>query len=257
MTGTQAEHADAQVADGYARTIEEVRDEAGAKVLVVGCMARNFGEPWASCPKLEFWSGDEAEGKEVPKSVRLVLATRFMSHASYRRLRAGSGRHAYVFNPQALGTGMIKAMLQPLVAGASEEAGPTVTAATGEEDNDVTRYRDFGRGELQSFVTANLDRDGLAQSPTLEATRLQKLAREAGYSTTVSSVRQVLYRKAAAEREEPAPVHIPPAADDDGALLKMLDDAAATISLVREAIAQRSEARRRQKEVLAQLMKDI
>lgn len=257
---------------GIAALVRGIAANQHARVLVVGGKGDNFPEPYRSHPQLVFWDSKDSEQvdrQQVPMAVKLVLVTRFIRHETMARLRAlhRDGRFEMVM--QMMGTGQIKDMLQPIVDREEPVVAPAKSLAVVPKQAPPATppapppaRKRFGRGELQSFVRANARGTGGHMD---EARRLLALAYASGYTTTENSLAQAIGQlragklgatpapKAPAAAPAPTAALAIPGPDDDVDLMRMLDDMAAAVALIRETLEKRAERRVR----LKQLLKDI
>lgn len=263
------------------RMVEGIRQNAHAKVLVVGHRGDNFPEPYRGHAQLVFWEADEADARPIPASVRMVLVTRFLGHHVYRTLADTCAKRNIVFGVKTMGTGEVKRLLLPFVAKArvpEPEDEPTKGETMADE---TTTAKKFRQGELKAFV---LDHgwDPAVKPRVAEAKRIHALATAAGYRTTVDSVAQTMAQldyahrdrertKAVLERSiadaaprqvrrprkpkaEPARAkRVPQLSEDDAELMKMLDEALAAMGLVREFLLKRATKQRQIRDLLNQL----
>ncbi len=272
---------------GYVRTIEGIRQNTHAKVLVVGHRGDNFPAPYHEHPQLLFWETDEANPDGLPAAVKMVLLTRFVNHSLYGKLADECARRNIVFCTKLMGTGEIKKLLAPLVfRGAIDEPeqAPRVTMETvvTKQEQSMEDKKKFDSGGAVRFVLEH--GDVMAMNVPVEAERLAKLANAQGFTASSKrSMENTIYiirrkqgmfsrrrRAVAAPVEKPqrgrrpkavVPEEAPPTTvlvtgrllDDDREIMRMLDDLVTAAGLIRETIAKRAERRAQVKELLAGL----
>jgi hypothetical protein len=256
-----------------ANVAENIAKQGTSRVLVAGGRGDNFPPRWREHPQLVFW---ETEGKSpsrfvVPSDVRLVLSTRFVSHAIYNAVADECAARNIYFSVKPLGTGEIKNILKPFMNGHADNE-PTADEPTTETQvaEVETATMKTASGVLKAFVLKHADLN--ATPLAKEAERVWKLAKDAGIKTTDGSIKNSMYvlrkgsglpplrpstrpnaalKKIAKTSTIGAPV-APSFAmgDDDVTIIQMLDDAAAAFALVRQTLVERASKRHQLRELL-------
>lgn len=262
------------------------------KALVVGVIGGNFTAEITNHPQIILWETEEAERREVPQAVRVVMFTRFISHHVYDVVKTACEKRGIVVGTATMGIGQIKALLRPLVDAAQKEKeilmrtehDASAAVETTTPVPPATTALAVGhtkRGVLKKFVLKHDSGKPVAE----EGPRLYQMAVAQGLPTTEASVMNRLWvlrkqqrdkaeRQAARETRRSVPkvevltkvVETPAQAlapakssglldlnEDDAIMLKNLDDAVAAIQLARELIARRSESRQALKDLLSKL----
>ncbi len=252
--------AEAERGQGVPELVRGIAANEHAQVLIVGCRGDNFPPDYHAHPQLVFWEGDWAVSKDIPQRTRLLLITKFLSHAGFARLRSQAQQRNVTFVSTAMGTGEIKTLLEPIL----EAKKKVITLAPAAGSSVPKKLKRFMRGSLQTFIKqhGNL----YAPKRVVEAKRLTALAAEQGFSTTTASVAQSMrmlvgsgktHAKAVADTTArvavvTASTQADPS-DDDTTILRMLDDVHAAIGLIREPVVKRGEKRRQLKQLLKEL----
>jgi hypothetical protein len=254
-----------------ANVAENIAKQGTSRVLVAGGRGDNFPPRWREHPQLVFW---ETEGKSpsrfvVPSDVRLVLSTRFVSHAIYNAVADECAARNIYFSVKPLGTGEIKNILKPFMNGHADNE-PTADEPTTETQvaEVETATMKTASGVLKAFVLKHADLN--ATPLAKEAERVWKLAKDAGIKTTDGSIKNSMYvlrkgsglpplrastHKRKTDRRDtvnPKPPVAPVFAmsDDDATIIQMLDDAAAAFALVRQTLVERAAKRSQLRELL-------
>ncbi|MEK7212605.1 MAG: hypothetical protein AAB686_02930 [Patescibacteria group bacterium] len=82
------------------------------KILVVGGQPKNWRDLLQE-PRMIFWSNDEADRKtSIPAGVVQVIASRFVSHTPWDKVKEIARKQGVCFSVQLMGPGEIKQLLQ-------------------------------------------------------------------------------------------------------------------------------------------------
>ncbi len=210
----------------------------------------------------------------IPKMVSLVVMTRFIRHVAMFGLKEQCKARSIMMVNQPLQTGQLKNLLRILVKDKAPQADEEKEAGMSDAiDRAIGQtVRTFGRGELAAFVAKHAD---LSRTPyVLEARRLHQLAAEEGFTTTEDSIAQSM-TQARRVLAEPEAVRVPPVVaeplaqpvpqvaqqqaaavqaavlqDDDAELVRMINDALATLELVKQTVVERAGKRAQLRELM-------
>jgi len=206
-----------QLRDELARAAAESeiarRLTAGERVLLVGAAPTNLPAALAQHAQVELWDSDGPRKRTVPAGIRIVLFTKWCGHTQHRQIREEAARDPQRFIwPELLGTGEIRRLLQPLVAG---DVAPRVEAQVPLEETPppappvVCDCGYIGSGVAWGFSTREFaevhwcDDDRSNGWQVREAQRLHRLAGQHGLSTSLHYL-QTLVSQLNAQRGQQA-----------------------------------------------------
>lgn len=233
----------------------------GGNLLVVGARSTNFPDVIRNHPRIRVWDSTDpaSDNREIPENTRVIICTRFVAHALFGRLHKFAAKKHILMVPGLGNTGEIKEVVRialnipveftepaPAEPADAQEIAPMQSAHSEPDAPDTSTDVDavaavpHKKGALKEFVQANLN---LQRGPADEARRILPLAKEAGFNTTThAAIAQTIYvlrnpaglRAVKPETAAPAPVIAVPS--NIGEALRLLDDAMAVLTLVREAV---------------------
>jgi hypothetical protein len=221
-------------------------------VLVVGARPHTFPETIREHPKVIIWDSDrETANKDVPASVRVIICLRFITHAMFSRLQRHARKHHLLLMPGLNNSGEIKQMLsQALDLPADTPVPPPEPPPTpAPEPPPSVPYGIHKDMTTRELVRTFGDRSNLPM--IAEARRLHALAQQGGMTCSISAIVQQVglwHKQTAPPPTQTAPldlqppVSVPPPTPSDGAdtrvsvALRLIDDLAAGLQLVREAV---------------------
>jgi len=227
-------------------------------VLIVGGRTTNFPASFREHPRIVIWESTEnPERYEIPENTRVIIPLRFIGHAVFKRLQDYVRQKQALLWPGLANTGELKALLSLALditpdedtkeVLATDVSSPVTTAiATAADDaqpdtdepEPTMPTPPKEKGAVLAFVKQHADPKA---STTTEARRLMVLAKRQGLQTTESSLMNAIYRARQQTIVTAHPVTSRTPATT-GTLshvaeaLKIIDDVAAGLSLLKEAV---------------------
>jgi len=226
----------------------------GGLVVVVGVRSTNLPVEYSQHPQVVVWDSQDhgTVTKELPSNTKVVLATRFVSHALFGKIHAEARKRNLAFFPQ-LTTGRLREQLKELLPRVEARVEPEVQVAQAlpEVVPQAVPVPVQARGALVQFIKTegNLQ----AVNVSAEARRLFELAKGKGIPGTLNSISNTLHRlKGGAKpvQEKPAVV---PTLPKSGGLREMLDDVITMIELIKEEVTKRDQLHHDVMELMSKL----
>jgi hypothetical protein len=239
----------------------------GGTVLVVGARSSNFSEDFRNHPRITVWDSTDAATfqRDLPDNTRVIVSTRFIGHQLFGRLHKLARRRRLLMVPGLKNTGEIKTMLEHAL-GMADTSAPESTEPAPPRTHDTPPMSPVPvatpRGAVRAFLLAQ-DMDPSAPIAA-EARRLLPLAHAAGLTlASHDSLCQALYtfRKKQSEPQS----HLAPSTPQPraaapplmysavGEALRLIDEVAAGLTLVREAVLKVQDDDRRTQEIVKAL----
>lgn len=235
----------------------------GGNILVVGARSSNFSPELRQHPRITIWDSTDPRTptRTPPDNTKVIICTRFIAHKTFGRLQQFASKRRLLMLPGLNNTGEIKDVIQMALGIEDPETRTPWTTPPA----DLLRAHDIetpppppdpspapppprpGGRTMKAFIAsiANLD-----AGPSREYARLAPMIAEAGYATTESSVKQVLYmlrreraglpsysipsRKVTEQTPAPPPAPKPEVSHIADAL-RLIDEVSAGLGLLREA----------------------
>jgi hypothetical protein len=254
--------------------------DGGGIVTVIGARESNVPEYWDD-PRCVFMEGFDAVSRGLPKNARAVVFTRFVGHSSFKGImRQVRKRKLTAFPVQ--GNGQLKRTLasllhtnmdtkpttpklfpeprlsvqdearESLLAGSEftpePPAQPDTPSPVESPDMTVTSKKKspFRRGEVSAWVRSHY-------TPILKYADLLRLAKEEGVTYKEATISAAFYSLKRAQMTA-APAKETPAVPVNGSgtdeLVRLVDDAIAGLTLVREAAVRAAADHEKMAEIL-------
>ena len=197
--------------------------QLGGVAVIVGGRTTNFTDAMRQHPQFVFWDSTDphTQRRDLPANARVVLVTRFVSHALEQRVRSDAKRRGIASIPGLMSSGDVREHLQPVVDHVVPKREEPVTAFEALFDTsmrimnpllDVSGpkqapavpqemeipvstpqvLRRPGMGELKAFIVKHMDRSSALEGPFDEARRLLSKLHDSGVTSTIDSVRQTM-----------------------------------------------------------------
>jgi hypothetical protein len=167
----------------------------GGRALVVGSTMNKGWESYRSHPQLTFWTGDRAEisrnlqnGNNLPVNTRVVIVSRFISHAEADKINNEARRKNCVIYRQQ-NDGQITDLLEEMCG--RKSVPPTPVEVPKLPAVPAPLLRPFKRGEAQEFLTKYHQSE--LRTPD-EARRLGVIAKDLGFEIDPENMRQNVWR---------------------------------------------------------------
>lgn len=231
-------------------------------IVIVGAKNSNFDTDIKTHPRVILWDSQEQDwwAKDLPTNCRAVFITRFIGHAAFGKIiTEARKRQITIFNPQ--GTGRIAESVRQLL-GIKRETMPGALAPVTMipiKEITVTTAKTGKRSGITARIRA-LVTDG---KPKDQFDRIIQTLRKEGISATEASIKTMIgvavreqfgSKKDSGHQDSPVQEATPkpPAKSsvEKHDLLKMLDDVALNIELIRGEVIRLTELQSKLKEFI-------